>query len=134
MRLGGSSVIRNCSFLSNSASDRGTAVAVVGSASVSGSSFDGNELSCAAGSYRNDMEVNEDGLWICRHTFRRRECFAVPSAASCHTFNHLKKNGVFSRLPRANQPIHTVLFEAESLPAVYRSPPALLPLVCMRWN
>ena len=57
MRLGGSAVIRECSFLSNIASTRGLAVAVVGwNANMSGSFFDGNDLSCAVGSYRNDTD------------------------------------------------------------------------------
>lgn len=59
MRLGGSAVIRECVFLSNRAYTRGLAVAVVGSANISGSTFDGNDLSCAAGSYRSEtVQVN----------------------------------------------------------------------------
>lgn len=54
MRLGGSAVVNNCSFLSNSALTRGLAVAVVGSAGISDSVFDGNELYCALGSFRED--------------------------------------------------------------------------------
>lgn len=58
MRLGGSAVIQDCSFLSNVAGTRGLAVAVVGwSATISGSVFDGNQLSCAVGSYRNDTDT-----------------------------------------------------------------------------
>ena len=56
MRLGGSADIRECAFFSNVASTRGLAVAVVGSANVSSSAFDGNQLSCAVGSYRSDTE------------------------------------------------------------------------------
>ena len=58
MRLGGTIVGRECSFLSNSASMRGFAVAVEGSANISitTSSFEGNELYCTADSYRKDTE------------------------------------------------------------------------------
>lgn len=56
MRLGGTAVIDNCSFLSNSATTRGLAVAVVGSAEFSDSSFDGNELVCVAGLYFEESE------------------------------------------------------------------------------
>lgn len=64
MRLGGSAVVRECSFLSNRASTRGLAVAVVGwFTNITGSSFDGNDLTCAVGSYRNDTEeVNWRGF------------------------------------------------------------------------
>ena len=54
MRLGGSAVVNNCSFLSNSALTRGLAVAVVGSADISDSVFDGNEFTCAVGSFQED--------------------------------------------------------------------------------
>ncbi|CAM9358530.1 unnamed protein product [Ectocarpus sp. 13 AM-2016] len=57
MRLGGTTIVRECSFLSNSASVRGFAVAAVnGSANISSSSFEGNELYCESGSYRKDTE------------------------------------------------------------------------------
>ncbi|CAM9755964.1 unnamed protein product [Ectocarpus fasciculatus] len=58
MILGGTmTVIRECSFVSNSVSSRGLAVAVVGSADISGSTFDGNELYCASGLlFREDTE------------------------------------------------------------------------------
>lgn len=56
MRLGGTTTVAGCSFLSNIAYTRGLAVAVVGSANITGSSFDGNQLSCADGSYRSDTE------------------------------------------------------------------------------
>lgn len=50
-------VVRECSFLSNSVSSRGPAVAVVGSADISGLTFDGNELFCAPGLlFREDTE------------------------------------------------------------------------------
>lgn len=50
-------VVRECSFVSNSVSSRGLAVAVVGSVDISGSTFDGNELYCAAGLlFREDTE------------------------------------------------------------------------------
>lgn len=54
MRLGGAAVVRECFFLSNRAYTRGLAIAVVGSANISGLTFDGNDLSCAAGSYRSE--------------------------------------------------------------------------------
>lgn len=64
MRLGGAAVIRDCSFLSNSASTRGLAIAVVGSANISGSSFGGNEVDCGAGSYNNDADqVKNNGRY-----------------------------------------------------------------------
>lgn len=56
MRLGGAADIHECSFSSNIASTRGLAVTVAGSANISGSSFDRNELLCAVGSYRNDAD------------------------------------------------------------------------------
>lgn len=59
MRLGGITGIHLCSFLSNSATRGGLAVAVTLSATISNSSFDTNELTCEAGSYRHDTtEVN----------------------------------------------------------------------------
>ena len=65
MILGGNStVVRECSFLSNSVSSRGLAVAAVdGSVDISGSTFDGNELDCASGLlYREDtVEVRGNG-------------------------------------------------------------------------
>ena len=58
MILGGiATVVRECSFISNSVSSRGLAVAVVGAADISGSTFDGNELKCSSGLvYREDTE------------------------------------------------------------------------------
>ena len=58
MILGGNTtVVRECSFFSNSVSSRGLAVAVAGSVHISASSFDGNELYCASGLlYREDTE------------------------------------------------------------------------------
>lgn len=62
IRLGGTGVVRDCFFASNSASTRGLAIGVVGSANISGSSFDGNEVYCAAGLYRKETEeVNGSG-------------------------------------------------------------------------
>eukprot|EP00752_Nemacystus_decipiens_P008185 g7321.t1 len=56
-------VVRECSFFSNSVSSRGLAIAVggsvdtVASADISGSTFDGNELYCPSGLfYREDTE------------------------------------------------------------------------------
>eukprot|EP00903_Cladosiphon_okamuranus_P018351 g16883.t1 len=63
MRIAGSSiVVRGCSFLSNSASIRGFAVAMDGSANtnMTASSFEGNELFCAADTYRKDTEKEEE--------------------------------------------------------------------------
>lgn len=56
MRLGGTTDVLGCSFLSNSASARGPAIAVVASTNISGCSFDKNEMHCAAGSYRHGSE------------------------------------------------------------------------------
>ena len=62
MRLGGSGAVSDCSFLSNSASTRGLAVAMVRSMNFSGCSFDRNELFCAAGLYGEEaQEVNGNG-------------------------------------------------------------------------
>eukprot|EP00903_Cladosiphon_okamuranus_P018353 g16884.t2 len=60
MRLVGPTTIRECSFLSNSASVRGLAVVASGAANISYSSFEGNELHCAAGSYRKDTNTDEE--------------------------------------------------------------------------
>ncbi|CAM9790765.1 unnamed protein product [Scytosiphon promiscuus] len=60
MRLGGDALVRDCSFLSNSASTRGLAIAVIWFANISGSWFDGNDLYCAADSYRQDTEEEGD--------------------------------------------------------------------------
>ncbi|CAM9138813.1 unnamed protein product, partial [Hapterophycus canaliculatus] len=59
MRLGGDAVVRNSSFLSNAASTRGLAIAVIWSTNITDSSFSGNELHCAAGLYREDVEQEE---------------------------------------------------------------------------
>lgn len=57
MWLGGTTNVTGCSFLSNVASTAGLSVAMVGSAAnITGSSFDGNQLSCVNGSYRSDTE------------------------------------------------------------------------------
>ena len=56
MSLGGSAVVHECSFVSNFAYDRGLAIAAVGVANVTGSSFDGNDFICTAGSYRSEPE------------------------------------------------------------------------------
>lgn len=58
MILGGvMTAIHECSFISNFVSSRGLAVAVVGSADISGSTFDGNELYCTSGLlYRENTE------------------------------------------------------------------------------
>ncbi|CAM9718324.1 unnamed protein product [Scytosiphon promiscuus] len=58
MILGGiTTVVHDFFFLFNSVSSRGLAVAVVGSADISGSTFDGNALYCASGlMYREDTE------------------------------------------------------------------------------
>ncbi|CAM9614990.1 unnamed protein product [Ectocarpus sp. 12 AP-2014] len=61
MRLGGITGIHLCSFLSNSATRGGLAVAVTLSATISNSSFDTNELTCEAGSYRHD--TTEEGSY-----------------------------------------------------------------------
>lgn len=66
MRLGGEDSISDCSFLANSAS-RGLAVAVVGSAEISGLEFNGNELYCEAGSYRAHTEVRLNDGYVPTH-------------------------------------------------------------------
>eukprot|EP00903_Cladosiphon_okamuranus_P006562 g6410.t1 len=62
MRLGGETFVSDSSFLSNYATSRGLAIAVVSSShtSISKSSFEGNELYCRAGFYRRD--VQEEGF------------------------------------------------------------------------
>lgn len=55
MRLAGSTDVIGCSFLSNSVSSRGLAIALVQSANISNSAFDGNDLLCTEGSYRSDQ-------------------------------------------------------------------------------
>lgn len=47
--LRGEAIIRNCSFTSNLASDRGLAVSAVGVVNVKVSSFDGNNIICGEG-------------------------------------------------------------------------------------
>lgn len=65
MRLGGATAIHDCSFLSNSATSRGLAVAVVASANITSSSFDRNELYCETGFYREDSEeVKTNGRYV----------------------------------------------------------------------
>eukprot|EP00903_Cladosiphon_okamuranus_P012529 g11732.t1 len=56
LRLGGTAFVRDCSFVSNSATSRGPTAAVVASANISGSSFERNELYCEVGSYREDID------------------------------------------------------------------------------
>ena len=61
MRLGGTTIVDECSFLSNSATSSGFAVvAVRQSVVILNSSFDSNELYCEADSYRHDTEVNSN--------------------------------------------------------------------------
>lgn len=64
MRLGGSAFVADCSLLSNSATTRGLAVAMVGSANITGSSFGRNELYCEAGSYREDREEEVSKMYV----------------------------------------------------------------------
>ena len=61
LRLGGTAVVRDCSFLFNSATNRGPAIVVVVSPDITGSSFDRNELYCEAGSYQDTEEVKHWG-------------------------------------------------------------------------
>lgn len=58
MILGGdSTVVRECFFISNTVTSRGLAIAVPGSADISDSTFDGNELYCPSGFlFREDTE------------------------------------------------------------------------------
>lgn len=51
LRLGGTTAIQNCSFISNMASSRVLASATVGSVNISGSVFDGNVFYCEAGKF-----------------------------------------------------------------------------------
>lgn len=53
--IGGTADVSRCSFLSNSASTRGFAIAVVGSATIGLSSFEDNALHCAAGFFLQDI-------------------------------------------------------------------------------
>ncbi|CAN0437324.1 unnamed protein product [Ectocarpus sp. 12 AP-2014] len=76
LRLGGTTIVRDCSFLSNSAS-RGLAVAVIASASISGSSFERNELVCEAGSYRVDTEEGGPAMRF------ETVCFDCPGWDEC---------------------------------------------------
>ncbi|CAM9384163.1 unnamed protein product, partial [Ectocarpus fasciculatus] len=77
MRLGGETSVAGCSFLSNIAYTRGLAVAVVGSANITGSSFDGNQLSCADGSNRSDTEEEDTNSRF------KTECFDCPAWNEC---------------------------------------------------
>ncbi|CAM9114240.1 unnamed protein product [Ectocarpus sp. 8 AP-2014] len=51
MSLGGTTVLSGASFVSNSASTRGPAIAAVGVVDLSGLTFDGNDFFCDVGSY-----------------------------------------------------------------------------------
>lgn len=66
LRLGGTADVFNCSFVFNTATNRGPAIAVVTTPGISNSSFDGNELYCEAGSYLDAVKVNHCGR--CTHT------------------------------------------------------------------
>lgn len=55
LRLGGITSIRECSFVSNMASDSGLAVAAVGSMEINGSSFHRNVFSCDEGEYLEEV-------------------------------------------------------------------------------
>ncbi|CAN0174738.1 unnamed protein product [Ectocarpus sp. 4 AP-2014] len=77
VRLGGIvDLVEDCLFRSNSASSGGAAVAMAEPANISGSSFDGNELHCAVGSYRKDTE--EEG--VARY---ETVCLGCPDWAEC---------------------------------------------------
>lgn len=78
MRLGGSAVVNESSLFNNLAYTRGLAVAVVGSATIGGSFFDGNQLSCANGSYRSDTEqVKWDDFIVARCTFGQQYALSL---------------------------------------------------------
>ncbi|CAM9692446.1 unnamed protein product, partial [Ectocarpus sp. 12 AP-2014] len=78
MSLGGIGIIRDCSFLSNSVSTRGLAIAaVVQTVNISRSSFDGNSVNCASGSYRRDAK--EEGSTSRYETV----CFDCPDWDEC---------------------------------------------------
>ncbi|CAN0186921.1 unnamed protein product, partial [Scytosiphon promiscuus] len=76
MRLGGTTDVLGCSFLSNSASVRGSAIAVVASTNISGCSFDKNEIDCAADTYRHDYEEDENARFdtVCADCGTWGEC------------------------------------------------------------
>lgn len=87
MRLGGIGTIRDCSFLSNPASTRGLAIAVVGTASISGAPFDGNDVYCAGDSCRsNAEEVRGNGQLSIQ--FHREE---YPTAAALLESTHRRR-------------------------------------------
>ena len=67
LRLGGTADVFNCSFGSNSATNRGPAIAVGTTPVISNSSFDGNELFCEAGSYLDVEKVKHRGRWTHTH-------------------------------------------------------------------
>ncbi|CAM9835026.1 unnamed protein product [Pylaiella littoralis] len=91
--LGGTSVVRDSSFVSNSVSTRGLAIAVVdGSLNMSGSWFDDNELLCPVGLYREDSEDDiEEGK-----SFARFEavCYDCPGWNECSTCDITRSNVV----------------------------------------
>ena len=96
VRLGGVADVQYCSFLANSATSRGPAVAVVTSASanVSESSFDGNELYCGAGLYRQDTnEVKRKRSVRTRTPIRFASVFGW-----CFAVRSLHLSGIFGSL------------------------------------
>ncbi|CAN0016960.1 unnamed protein product [Ectocarpus fasciculatus] len=59
LRLGGEATVSDCAFLDNIAYSRGLGVDVVESATISNSSFNGNQRSCGSGSFRSDTEQED---------------------------------------------------------------------------
>ncbi|CAN0093617.1 unnamed protein product [Ectocarpus sp. 4 AP-2014] len=82
LRLGGTADVQGCNFVSNDASSRGLAVAVVGSASIAGSSFNGNELICASGSYREDV-TEDQGESTARYEIVCLDCPGFEECSNC---------------------------------------------------
>ncbi|CAM9273146.1 unnamed protein product [Ectocarpus sp. 4 AP-2014] len=76
-RFGGSTVFRDSVVLSNTAYTRGPAIAVVGVLEISNVTFDANEISCAAGLYRQDTEEEDP---VARYD---AVCFDCPSWDEC---------------------------------------------------
>ena len=60
LRLGGSAVLTNCTFVDNSAEDQGPAISNLGVLDVEGnaSRFSGNDFSCENGTYLDTINGN----------------------------------------------------------------------------
>lgn len=93
LRLGGATTVRDCSFVANSASTRGLAVAVVDSANITLSSFDGNAFDCEAGEFLDEIRQVWGAIYR-KYTYMVRCQSACPSLVDFHqqhpTSNTLK--------------------------------------------